>query len=164
MASADRMREVADIVCSFPEHLPVVVLSAMGKVGRRAARGAPGGDNRSSSSTTSLCPVTQLLPGSLACGGAAAAPAEPIRVPAAASADHQPAAASRRRGAAHLTRQHCFPGTPQVGRLRLCMHAVTEQASRGWRSLVAVQQQASALGVPLPPNLPPPCPAAAAGL
>ena len=34
VASADRMREVADIVCSFPEHLPVVVLSAMGKVGR----------------------------------------------------------------------------------------------------------------------------------
>jgi aspartate kinase len=26
------MREVADIVCSFPEHLPCVVLSAMGKV------------------------------------------------------------------------------------------------------------------------------------
>ena len=24
--------EVADIVCSFPEHLPCVVLSAMGKV------------------------------------------------------------------------------------------------------------------------------------
>jgi aspartokinase len=29
---AERMREVADIICSFPEHLPVVVLSAMGKV------------------------------------------------------------------------------------------------------------------------------------
>ncbi|GBF88595.1 aspartokinase chloroplastic-like [Raphidocelis subcapitata] len=28
---AERMREVADIVCSFPEHLPCVVLSAMGK-------------------------------------------------------------------------------------------------------------------------------------
>ena len=27
------MREVADIICSFPENLPVVVLSAMGKVG-----------------------------------------------------------------------------------------------------------------------------------
>lgn len=24
--------EVADIICSFPEHLPCVVLSAMGKV------------------------------------------------------------------------------------------------------------------------------------
>lgn len=29
---AERMREVADIICSFPEHLPCVVLSAMGKV------------------------------------------------------------------------------------------------------------------------------------
>ncbi len=29
---AERMAEVADIVCSFPEHLPCVVLSAMGKV------------------------------------------------------------------------------------------------------------------------------------
>ena len=28
---AERMREVANIVCSFPEHLPCVVLSAMGK-------------------------------------------------------------------------------------------------------------------------------------
>lgn len=32
VASADRMREVADIVCSFGDELPVVVLSAMGKV------------------------------------------------------------------------------------------------------------------------------------
>lgn len=31
VATADRMKEVADIVCSFPEHLPCVVLSAMGK-------------------------------------------------------------------------------------------------------------------------------------
>lgn len=30
---AERMREVADIICSFPEYLPCVVLSAMGKVG-----------------------------------------------------------------------------------------------------------------------------------
>ena len=29
---AERMREVADIICSFPEYLPCVVLSAMGKV------------------------------------------------------------------------------------------------------------------------------------
>lgn len=28
---AERMREVADIICSFPEYLPCVVLSAMGK-------------------------------------------------------------------------------------------------------------------------------------
>ncbi|KAL6755323.1 aspartate kinase [Haematococcus lacustris] len=28
---AERMREVADIICSFPDYLPVVVLSAMGK-------------------------------------------------------------------------------------------------------------------------------------
>ena len=34
VADATRMREVADIVCSFPEHLPVIVLSAMGKVKR----------------------------------------------------------------------------------------------------------------------------------
>jgi hypothetical protein len=27
------MREVADIICSFPNNLPAVVLSAMGKVG-----------------------------------------------------------------------------------------------------------------------------------
>lgn len=31
VATAERMREVADIVCSFQEHLPCVVLSAMGK-------------------------------------------------------------------------------------------------------------------------------------
>ena len=47
VASAERMREVADIVCSFPEHLPVVVLSAMGKVGRQ--RAAPPGNDCSSS-------------------------------------------------------------------------------------------------------------------
>jgi aspartate kinase len=29
---AERMREVADIICSFQENLPCVVLSAMGKV------------------------------------------------------------------------------------------------------------------------------------
>lgn len=34
---AERMREVAAIICSFPDLLPVVVLSAMGKV-RGAAR------------------------------------------------------------------------------------------------------------------------------
>ena len=32
VADADRMLEVASIVCSFPEHRPCVVLSAMGKV------------------------------------------------------------------------------------------------------------------------------------
>lgn len=32
VANAQRMREVADIICSFPEHLPCIVLSAMGKV------------------------------------------------------------------------------------------------------------------------------------
>ncbi|PSC72184.1 aspartate kinase [Micractinium conductrix] len=31
VATAERLMEVADIVCSFPEHLPCVVLSAMGK-------------------------------------------------------------------------------------------------------------------------------------
>lgn len=34
MRDAERMREVADIICSFPDYLPVVVLSAMGKVRR----------------------------------------------------------------------------------------------------------------------------------
>lgn len=29
---AERMREVADIVCAFPQYFPCVVLSAMGKV------------------------------------------------------------------------------------------------------------------------------------
>ena len=33
VATAARMREVAAIVCSFPEQAPLVVLSAMGKVG-----------------------------------------------------------------------------------------------------------------------------------
>ena len=33
MRDAERMQEVADIICSFPEYLPCVVLSAMGKVG-----------------------------------------------------------------------------------------------------------------------------------
>ena len=32
VASAERMHEVADIVCSFQDQAPVVVLSAMGKV------------------------------------------------------------------------------------------------------------------------------------
>ena len=32
VATAERMREVLDIICTFPEHLPCVVLSAMGKV------------------------------------------------------------------------------------------------------------------------------------
>ena len=32
LASAERMREVASIICSFPEHYPCIVLSAMGKV------------------------------------------------------------------------------------------------------------------------------------
>lgn len=31
VASADRMREVADLILSFPEERPVIVLSAMGK-------------------------------------------------------------------------------------------------------------------------------------
>ncbi|KAL6780885.1 hypothetical protein ACKKBG_A08870 [Auxenochlorella protothecoides x Auxenochlorella symbiontica] len=31
VANAERLREVASIVCSFPDHLPCVVLSAMGK-------------------------------------------------------------------------------------------------------------------------------------
>lgn len=36
VASAERMLEVAQIICSFPDQLPCVVLSAMGKVGRDA--------------------------------------------------------------------------------------------------------------------------------
>lgn len=36
VASAERMLEVAQIVCSFPDQLPCVVLSAMGKVRPRA--------------------------------------------------------------------------------------------------------------------------------
>ena len=32
LASAERIREVASIICSFPEHYPCIVLSAMGKV------------------------------------------------------------------------------------------------------------------------------------
>lgn len=31
VADAARMREVAEIICSFPEHFPCVVMSAMGK-------------------------------------------------------------------------------------------------------------------------------------
>ncbi|KAL3519234.1 hypothetical protein ACH5RR_017383 [Cinchona calisaya] len=31
VASAERMKEVADLICSFPEERPVIVLSAMGK-------------------------------------------------------------------------------------------------------------------------------------
>ncbi|XP_027151593.1 aspartokinase 2, chloroplastic-like [Coffea eugenioides] len=31
VASAERMREVADLICSFPEERPIIVLSAMGK-------------------------------------------------------------------------------------------------------------------------------------
>lgn len=34
----ERMKEVADIICSFPDNLPIVVLSAMGKVGRLRTR------------------------------------------------------------------------------------------------------------------------------
>ena len=32
LASAERICEVAEIICSFPEHYPCIVLSAMGKV------------------------------------------------------------------------------------------------------------------------------------
>lgn len=32
VATAERMREVASIICSFPDQAPAVVLSAMGKV------------------------------------------------------------------------------------------------------------------------------------
>ena len=32
VADAERMREVAAIICSFPDELPCIVLSAMGKV------------------------------------------------------------------------------------------------------------------------------------
>lgn len=31
MASAERMKEVADLIRSFPEERPIIVLSAMGK-------------------------------------------------------------------------------------------------------------------------------------
>lgn len=37
---AERMREVADIICSFQDNLPCVVLSAMGKVGPPPAAAA----------------------------------------------------------------------------------------------------------------------------
>ncbi|CAL5225186.1 g7969 [Coccomyxa viridis] len=49
LASAERIREVAEIICSFPEHYPCIVLSAMGKTtnlllqaGQEALRVAPG--------------------------------------------------------------------------------------------------------------------------
>jgi hypothetical protein len=38
---AERMREVADIICSFPHLLPVVILSAMGKVRTRLNNALP---------------------------------------------------------------------------------------------------------------------------
>ncbi len=41
VANAERMREVAAIVCSFPDELPCVVLSAMGKVCATAFTSTP---------------------------------------------------------------------------------------------------------------------------
>lgn len=39
---AERMREVADIICSFPDMFPCIVLSAMGKVrGNKSTQAAP---------------------------------------------------------------------------------------------------------------------------
>ena len=42
MRDAERMREVADIICSFPDMFPCIVLSAMGKVrGNKSTQAAP---------------------------------------------------------------------------------------------------------------------------
>ena len=61
VASAQRMLEVADIVCSFPEHAPIVVLSAMGKVSDKDCD-----RSLASLSKKSVCTQGQLLSSVLA--------------------------------------------------------------------------------------------------
>ena len=55
VADAERMVEVAKLICQFPEHAPVVVMSAMGKVGHH-------GHPHSASSFPALVPVLPLFP------------------------------------------------------------------------------------------------------
>ena len=42
LATAERMQEVADIVCSFADQYPCIVLSAMGKVILLTSQACPG--------------------------------------------------------------------------------------------------------------------------
>ena len=64
LASAERIREVASIICSFPEHYPCIVLSAMGKVTALDAPINPpclhGPRQRRHSPSTSLCMLADI--------------------------------------------------------------------------------------------------------
>jgi len=57
---AERMREVADIICSFPENLPVVVLSAMGKTTNLLLECGDLSLNTSTSNVPSLAPLKAI--------------------------------------------------------------------------------------------------------
>ncbi|KAK9865888.1 hypothetical protein WJX84_003087 [Apatococcus fuscideae] len=60
VANAQRMREVADIVCSFPEHLPCIVLSAMGKTTNLLLQAGTEALTTSPSSIRSLQPLRDI--------------------------------------------------------------------------------------------------------
>lgn len=61
MRDAERMREVADIISSFPQYLPCVVLSAMGKV--RSSVAGTGGAGRQRVCRGSRAPAAYMQRG-----------------------------------------------------------------------------------------------------
>jgi aspartokinase len=83
---AERMREVADIICSFQENLPCVVLSAMGKVRHTTTQLSSSKSN--SSSSNSMCNKQGTAQSELSSTGkaAVAAAGAALTAPAAASA------------------------------------------------------------------------------
>ena len=60
VADAARMREVAEIICSFPEHLPCVVMSAMGKTTNLLLEAGHQSIEKGTESIPSLKPLRQI--------------------------------------------------------------------------------------------------------
>ena len=98
VANADRMWEVAQIICSFPHLFPCIVLSAMGKV--------------------SSCVVLYTIGAALwlLFWWSALASADTVN----AVADYEPAVASWSRGPGSSSRQCCNLVTPPVSLLHHC--------------------------------------------
>ena len=129
VATAERMIEVAEIVCSFQDQAPLVVLSAMGKVNAgRAAR--------------SCSPVIQLMmttcheavwchacpdhqgPSSSRAILWGFAMLRPIYYHTICRADDELAAPSRRRGADQQPRRHRWAGAAQVTQCAWAEHHI----------------------------------------
>ena len=113
VANADRMWEVAQIICSFPHLFPCIVLSAMGKV--------------------SICVMLYTIGASLwlLFWLSALASADTVN----AVADHKPAVASWSRGPGSSPRQCCNLVTPPVSLLHHCslyltLHVLSIAASQ----------------------------------